>query len=225
MNKDKILITTTGEIFQPVRIYYNIKNKESIKRVFRKLKCVKYDKNLDRYVWLYHKESKHIKFKKTSSKVNSLNTIVLGAFFYKRNEMYLEVRSIERCLEGIVFFDKYIKEYMAQVGDISIINRFFPYTEKLINYSYLFKDEIKIDPLERLNSIKNRINEEGSTENIFDMSIKNKLPKVERYPSHYHEDGILPVKLALVARQHVAREHWLGNENYTLHDFAMSTVE
>lgn len=219
-----ILCTTTGEIFQPVRIYYNIKNKDVIKRLFKKLKCISYDREYDRYVWLYHKESKKIKFAKPSGIVNKLNTIVLGSFYNKNNNlMYLEVRSIERAIEGILFFDKYIKTYMASVGDISIVNRLFSYKEGELNFSYLFKNEVRINPEEKLNKIKNMMSQGESLENIFDMSGNDKLPAVERFPSHYHEDGILPIKLSFQGRQHVAKEHWLGNNDYSLSDFIRTT--
>ncbi len=50
-------------------------------------------------------------------------------------------------------------------------------------------------------------------------------PDIERFPVHYHEDGIGGFALALQLRQIVAREHWLGNTQYTLLDAIKATTK
>ena len=101
-----LLMTLTGEIFQPVRVYYDLFDKEKAIKSIRKLRCIDYDKSKDRWVWLYSDEAKRIKLKKSYSDIpKKLRPIVLGSFFFKKeNEMYLELRSTERTTEAIVFF-------------------------------------------------------------------------------------------------------------------------
>lgn len=53
----QLLTTMTCELVQPVRVYYRIRDAESLKRAFAKLKCVAFDSERNRYVWLYDKEA------------------------------------------------------------------------------------------------------------------------------------------------------------------------
>ena len=215
----KLLATITGELVQPVRVYYRMRDKDSLKRVFSKLKCIDFDSDRDRYVWLYQKEAKKLVFKKTYSSIPSrFKPIVIGSFFVKKsNEMYLETRSIERAIEGIVFFDTYIKIYMAEVEDISIVNKVFSPKENTIDFSDFFDKELTINTEETINKIK--ANLLGGV-----LPEKELLPSVERFPSHFHEDGILPIKLSLQSRQYVAIQHWHGNSDYTLADYISELV-
>lgn len=222
----KLLATITGELVQPVRVYYRIQDKESIKRVFSKLKCIDFDSGRDRYVWLYRKEAKKLTFKKSySSILSKYKPIVIGSFFAKQyNEMYLEARSIERAIEGIVFFDKYIKTYMAKVEDISIINKLFSPEENTMDFGDFFDKEVIIDSEEKLNKLKININQGNTLDDILNETENELLPEVERFPSHFYEDEIIPLKFSLQSRQHVAMQHWSVDKDYTLRDFISRVV-
>jgi hypothetical protein len=129
----QLLITMTGELVQPVRVYYRILDTQSLKRAFAKLKCVAFDSERNRYVWLYDNEAK-------------------------------------------------INEWKAA-----------------------FKRGLALDT-------------------VLDASAGDLLPEVERFPSHFHEDGIVQLKLALQSRQHVALQHWSGNASYSLADYILGAV-
>jgi hypothetical protein len=216
---EKLLATITGELVQPVRVYYRMRDKVSIKRVFSKLKCIRFDSDRDRYAWLYQKEAKKLVFKKPYSSIPSkFKPIVIGSLFSKKsNEMYLETRSIERAIEGIVFFDTYIKADMAEVEDISIVNKLVSPKESTMDFSDFFDKEVASNTEEQNNEI--RANLLGGI-----LTKKELLPEVERFPSHFHEDGILPLKLSLQSRQYVAIQHWHGNSDYTLTDYISEVV-
>jgi hypothetical protein len=215
----KLLATITGELVQPVRIYYRMRDKDAIKQVFSKLKCIDFDSKRDRYVWLYQKEAKKLVFKHPYSSIPSkLRPIVIGSFFSKKSdEVYLETRSIERAIEGILFFETYIKKYMAEVEDISIINKVFSPKENQMDFSDFFDKAVAITNEERMKKIKS---------SLLDGTLigKELLPEVERFPSHFHEDGILPLKFSLQGRQYVAIQHWQGNSDYTLADYISEVV-
>lgn len=215
--KDRILlVTSTGEKFQPIRVYYDVLNLKSIINVFRKLKCIDYDNERFRYVWVYRKEARKIKFGKDSD----LQDVVLGSFFISRNrkEVYLEVNSIERAIAGINFFEERMKSYMAKITDITIINKLFEYDKSLMQFSHLFENEVKMYPEKEIEKVKNAF---GQGESFLDIlnNGKTQLPEVERFPSHYYEDGLNKIKLSLFGRQHVAYQHWIGNKDYTLTDY------
>ena len=216
-----LLATMTGEFVQPVRVYYKLKDKNAVKKVFSKLKCIEFDSTRNRQVWLYQKESKKIKFKKSYSSIPlDQRPIVLGSFFTNNNnEMYLEVRSIERAIEGIIFFEKYIKKYMALVTDISIINKLFSGSENTANFDSLFDKAVIINPDKNLDELNAFVDQRKSISSYFEETKKKTLPAVERFPAYLYEDGIEILKSTLQCRQYVAMQHWQGNKDYTLDDY------
>ena len=219
---EKLVVTVTGETVQPVRLYYRVKDKRAVKRVFSKLKCMDYDADRDRYVWLYQKEAKKLRFKYPYSAIPvEERPIVIGSFFYEsNNEMYLETRSIERAIEGIVFFDAYIKPYMASVEAVSVINKLFSLSEHTMDFSEYFDQEVIINPEDSANSLQAGLNQGKTLEEI----VNKPLPLVERFPSYFHEDGVGPLKFVLQGRQYLAMQHWLGNTEYTLQDYIAKAI-
>ncbi|MEA1048385.1 hypothetical protein U5801_00920 [Lamprobacter modestohalophilus] len=181
-----------------------------------------YDASRDRYVWLYQKEAKKLTFKYPYSAVPAeQRPVVIGSFFSKNfDEMYLEIRSIERALEGIVFFDAYIKPYMAIVDSISVINKLFSFAEHTMNFSDYFDQEVTINPEESVQQLQADLSQ-GKTLETFE---KQSLSLVERFPCYFHEDGVTPLKLLLLSRQAIAIQHYMGNTEYTLQDYMLEVV-
>lgn len=101
----QLLATMTGEIIQPVRIYYRIKDKDAVKKVFSKLKCIDFDSDNQRFIWLYEKEAKKLKFDKPATEIPlEYKPLVIGSFHTSKvDEMYLETKSFERALVAIPF--------------------------------------------------------------------------------------------------------------------------
>lgn len=227
--QNRLVATTTGELFQPVRVYYRIQDRQQLKKVFSKLKCMSFDKKGDRYVWLYIKEAQRLVFKNPLSTIpKHLQPIVIGSFFSATPKtMYLEVRSIERALAALPFFDGYFKNQGVDVTDVTIVNRLFSEREVPSDISTLFKKETRIDPdakLKNLKSAMSKISAVTSTEDFLSQLGFAQLPDVERFPSHYAEDGIEQLEIALKNRQYVAFQHWNGNVDYSLNDLIAEAV-
>lgn len=223
-----LLMTLTGEIFQPIRVYYDLFDKTKAVKALSKLRCIKFDSTKGRWVWLYADEAKRIKLKKSYSDVpKKLRPIVLGSFFFKKEgEMYLELRSFERATEAIVFFDRYIDRSIAKVIDVITVNRLFSSEEYKINLDVLFADKKvvnnnpedllkQMEPLKEEKSIKKRLKTAFS---FIMKEVKKQLPEVERFPIHFCEDGITPLKTSLIMRQNIALEYYKGNKNYNFMD-------
>jgi hypothetical protein len=219
--QNQLLTTMTGEIIQPVRIYYKIKDKSAVKRVFSKLKCVDFDANNDRFVWQYEKEAKKLKFDKPYADIPAAyHPLVIGAFFTSEtDEMYLETRSFERALAAIPFFDKYLKNYMAEISDIAIINRLFSSEDGIEGFNELFKNAKIINPEEKLAEFERLIKQGNTIESILADKKQSRLPLAERFPSNFYEDGIDALKFTFQGRKYVAMQHWNGNTEYTLGDY------
>ncbi|MDJ0595478.1 MAG: hypothetical protein QNJ72_36750 [Pleurocapsa sp. MO_226.B13] len=123
MKEEKILISTyTGEPSQPVRIYYQVIKPKTVLGVFKKLRCVYFEQALNRWRWIYEHEAKKLRFELSYSKIpKEAKLIVLGDFFWRgEGELLLEVRSFDRAIKAIDFFEKRINPRAAQATKLRI---------------------------------------------------------------------------------------------------------
>ena len=229
-NAKQLLMTMTGEIHQPVRLYYTVFNQEAVLKAFAKLRCMDWDQDQARWVWLYHGEAKKLKFHTSYSAIpRKMRPIVLGSFrFTNAHEMSLDVRSWERATKAVAFFDTYLTRSIAQVTHAAIVNRLFPSTtDGLPELEGLFAPEkvTAIHPeamLLRVTASLQTLHDPGQRRDMafamLEQQSKQPLPDVEKFPVHYYEDGITSLENALRLRQIVAFEHWRGNTDYTLGD-------
>lgn len=199
MNKEKLLqMTVTGEVVQPIRLYYQIVDKKRLIDRFKQLRCMDLDRTNNRWVWLYSHESKILKFKKSYQSIpKEMHPIVIGSFFLRnRDELLLDLRSFERAIEAIPFFDKYIGRAVARITYAAVVNRLFDAKEQFSpNLDVFFCSD-------------------DMTENDMEESV----PEVEEFPLHFYEDGITSIEAVLRMRQIMAFEHWNGNIGCTLFD-------
>jgi hypothetical protein len=231
MLENKLMATVTGELFHPTRIHYELYDKDRLQKLFSLQTFMRYDGTVDRWVWLYTGRAKKLTFKTPWKKIQKhLHPIVIGSFFQRATGvMFLEMRSIERTVEAISFFDRIIPRKVARVTDISIVNRLFDVTSDLQELSspldHLFANETKIDPEAKLADLKKRVAAGEAVQvapsDIVPMIWKGddqSIPEVERFPAHYYEDGIAQIQVTLQMRQRLALEHWKGNKALSLND-------
>src|SRR5206468_10951697 len=115
-----------------------------------------------RRVWLYdHEEG--LRFKRSYAEFpEHLRPIVLGSFYLRgKDELLLDLRSCERALLAIEFFDKYIPRSAARVTAAEVVNKLFPATG----------------------------NRQLTPDSIFDQQQRTSS-EIERIPVHYYEDSI-----------------------------------
>ncbi len=226
----QLLMTMTGEMHQPVRLYYEVMDQAAVVKAFAKLRCMDEDQDNQRWVWLYHGEAKKLKFHTSYSAIpRKMRPIVLGSFrFANAEEMSLDVRSWERATKAVVFFDHALKRSIAQVTHAAIMNRLFPYTtDGLPELEGLFAPEkvTEIHPEEMLLRVTASLQTLPDPGQRMDMAFamleqqsQKPLPDVEKFPVHFYDDGIASLENALRLRQIVAFEHWQGHTDYTLGD-------
>ena len=131
MADQPLLGTLTGEHFQPVRLHYRVLNHPGLLRAFEKLRCLEYDAPRKRWVWLYDHEAKKLRFQRSYAQFpKELRPIVIGAFFLRTEKtLLLDLRSCERALLAIPFFDTQLPRKLVELGDAEIVNRLFPLTK------------------------------------------------------------------------------------------------
>lgn len=227
-NPQPPLCTSTGELFQIARVYYQVFNQTTILGVFKRLRCIEFDSTKNRWVWLFEHEAKKSRFGKPYSQLpKELRPIVIGSFtFSGENQMLLDVRSFERATQAIQFFDKRINRRAAKVTNMRIVNKLFEATpekaQQLIQQSpdsFFERDNIS-RPAEALMAGIDQFKEEEDIETRrretlawIEQQAQAPLAEVEEIPTHFYEDGIEPLEMALKLRQLELIENWKGNKN------------
>lgn len=213
MSKDKTLfVNMTGEPYQPARLYYKVLQKDALLLRLKELKCFEYDPPRSRWVWLYSEETKNLKFKKCYKDIpKSLRSIVLGSITFKsEDEMILDVRSFERVIQAIIFFDKKISRSLAKIIKLRIVNKLFPVPKNL--------EEIQNHPkifFEKNNIKKNKKSILSKVFSSLEILMNKPSPEVEEIETNFYEDGIEGLEMSLNVKYIVALEHWKGNKNIT----------
>jgi hypothetical protein len=232
-----ILATMTGELFQPVRLHYQVLDHDGLLRAFKKLRCLDHDATQERWVWLYDHEAKTLRFDRSYAELaKNLHPIVIGSFFLRTNDkLLLDLRSCERALLAIPFFAKHLPQRVARVTESEIVNKLFSATENAqLRPDQLFDGQASSvqDPaaeMQKLIDRTSRVRDPREKLKILQEEMESQArqlsPEIERFPVHYHEDGIEGFAFALRLRQIVAREHWLGNSRYTLGDAIKATLK
>jgi hypothetical protein len=235
MADQPLLATMTGEHFQPVRLHYKVLNRPGLLRAFEKLRCLDYDSTRKRWVWLYAHEAKKLRFQKSYAQFpKELHPIVIGSVFLRSKEtLLLDLRSCERAMLAVPFFDTHLPRKLVEVEDAEVVNRLFPATKVNLQLGpdALFDSQIGtgIDQEALVQRLTEKVAHIQDPEERFKIALEDlksranePLPEIERFPVHYAEDGIEGFKLALRLRQVVAMQHWLGNPEYTLGDAIQS---
>jgi hypothetical protein len=226
--QEQLLMTMTGEIHQPVRLYYQVFAQAAVLKAFTKLRCLDDDQDNQRWVWLYHGEAKKLKFHTSYAAIpRKMRPIVLGSFrFPSAQDLTLDVRPWERATHAMVFFDRYLQQSIARVTHAAIVNRLFPYTtDGLPALEGLFAPEQVTEihgeaMLRRMAASLQTIQDPGQRIDmafaLMEQQSQERLPEVEKLPVHFYTDGITSLENALRLRQIVAFEHWRGNTACTL---------
>ena len=238
MADQPLLATMTGEHFQPVRLHYRVLNRTGLLRAFEKLRCLDYDPTRKRRVWLYAHEAKRLRLQRSYAQFpKELRPIVIGAFFLRSKEaLLLDLRSCERALLAIPFFDRHLPRKLVDLEEAEVVNRLFPATEanQRLTPDALFDSRVGtgLDPealvqrlAEKTAGARNPAEKTRIALEDLQSRTKQPLPEIERFPVHYAEDGIGGFEVALQLRQMVAMQHWLGNPEYTLGDAIQSVAK
>ena len=235
LSKGTLVKTLTDELFQPVRLYYTIYNKPKLIAHFKNLKCIDYDADLDEGILMYIEEATDFNLNVAPNKIpkKAQPLIIAKLFIEDKNTLLIDLRSIERAAEIILFMDKHISQTVIKITHAAIYN-------KLISTSHRkFKDITNIDYDDLFNEKRITFNDPekkiSETKAIF-ASHKNKeeaikalsqkteddakkpLPEVEKFPIYYYEEGITHFKTACQFRQIIATQHFLGEKNFSFHD-------
>lgn len=231
----RVVSTRTGGLYQPIRLHYRVPNFQKLERVFiKKLLCMDYDPDKERWVWLYTDEASEIEFAKEPDEIEQ--PIVLGSFYRKgKLKLVCDVHSIERAVAAVDFFHAHVSRMTMRLQEISIVNRLFGEDEAYTHNHDQFFDsadvvvkpsKTKLKQLEKSLVQAKTPKAKAKLQNEFlQQQVDHHVPEIERFESHFYDDGIELLYLALQDRQRVAIEHWKGNKDYSLNDLFQEKLE
>jgi hypothetical protein len=236
--KKGVLHTTTGEIFQPVRLHYELFDEERLLRIFDDLDCVGFDPLKQRWMWVYCGEARTIKFKRSYEDIpEDWRDIALGSFYIRQSgdfiktgqELLLDLRSFERTAAAVEFFDQRIPRAVAKLAFYDVVNRVFTGEEKPPDdFDYFFeREEVrKTNPFAMIEAIDKLDKKAPDFEArkmalMADLEVKmnSPRPEVERLPADYYEDGIKIFRQSLMLRQTQSLMEWNENRKLSFRDF------
>ncbi len=157
--KEAMACTMTGEPYQPVRLYYQIKQKNALLGRFKRLRCIDFAPTKNCWVWLYHEEAKKLKFTKSYGELpKEYRPIILGYLRVKNeSELLVDVRSFQRGIQAILFFDQKINRRLARLEKMRIVNKLFPasisQSEMWGHHREFFEEREVVNPQEKVKEL------------------------------------------------------------------------
>lgn len=242
MRTDRVLLTTsTGEPFQPVRLYYAIPAKPLVTRALSGLRCMEEDPEGRRWNWLYAAEADGLTFARPRAELPpEVHPVVIGVLrFPKKGGMTLEVRSSDRAIAAAKFFAPLFGPRVV-LERARIINRFFEGTELAGGLEqldrHLDQNVTVIDPRvaeEKMQQYLAGARTQDEKRRALDRYYEDKrrenrdVPLVEDFPLAPEEEtpDFMHLAMALRLRSLRAYEHWNGNTGVTLQDVIYRLAE
>ncbi len=226
-NQKQLVSVKTGEPYQPVRIYYKLLKKKTVLSAFQKLKCMEYEAISDRWNWLYEAEAKKLRFNNSYSSLKpSDKPLILGYFTFRgADQMLLDLRSGERAMHALDFFDKRINRYAANPTHMRLVNRIFEVDEmpnREIHPSldpFFDRDDVRCLAKEMEVAFEKIAAEyaddpegrEKAISEYMSQNMNDPHPEIEELLIHPDKIDRLGLPMALQMRQVEAFEHWRGN--------------
>lgn len=235
------LTVETGEAYQPIRITYDLLQKEKLNDAIQKVKCIETKQGGWNIFW--REESNDLHFESLDSfKKDPEKPLRLGTMIIKKDTLYLNLPSFKRACLLVPLLHKLIPSSIAKVQKADFINKVFGLNERLPHgFAELFdEEELEKIVMQRLHDYE-LTQERCENANSADEALKilseytsteshKRLPFAERYVFHLNEGvdpdvAYLGFYIFLRGRELVAIRRWFGETGYTLADAAEETIE
>jgi hypothetical protein len=237
------LTVETGEAYQPIRLHYELFEKDQLVQALNSLKCCEKNTSGNTWNWYWRDECADLHFESLDSyKKNPEHVPRLGSLTIRENILYVNLPSFKRACLAVPFFHRLLSTNFAKVHHADFINKVFGTDERLPHgFAELFKD----DELEKI--VKQRVldyeqvqescEKAATPEEAFAIlseytktETHKRLPYAERYEFQYASNPdadvvFLGFYIFLRGRELVAIRRWFGNAGYTLADASEETME
>lgn len=237
------LTVETGEAYQPLRLTYDLFNKEAVVQLFDELECITKNVGADSWNIYWRSEADDLHFESLDSFTKNIeHPPRLGTMLIRDDTLYINLPSFKRACLIVPFFHRIISSKLARVNHVDFINKVFATDERLPHgFNELFKE----DELDRIlhqrvtdfKAVQERCEHAETAEEAFAIlreytttEAKKRLPYAERYAFDFKSASdpeiiFLSFYIFLRGRELVAIKRWFGETGYSLADAADETVE
>lgn len=237
------LTVETGEAYQPIRICYELLQKDKLIETLNNLKCCEKNVAGTSWNWFWKEECADLHFESLDTyRKNTDYPPRLGTLILRDKYLYLNLPSFKRACLALPFFHRLIEGSIAIADHADFINKVFGTDERLPHgFSELFKD----DELEKIvqqrileyEQVQEKVENAKTPEEAFSIlsdytekETHKRLPYAERYEFQHDKNPdpdvvFLGFYIFLRGRELVAIRRWFGNTNYTLADASDETME
>jgi hypothetical protein len=236
------LTVDTGEAYQPIRLTYQLKNKDKFVEQLEKLQCIQQNTTPNSWSWMWTAECDELHFDSISTfRKKAESPIRLGTITFKNDKIYISLPSFKRACLAVPFFHKSIAHDAAQIHSADFINKVFALDERLPHgFTELFKEEeldkIMHQRIEDYHKVKEKCELAPTAEAAFTIlseytkaEAQKRLPYAERYTFDLEETTdtevlFLAFYIFMRGREMVAIKRWYGQTGYSLADVVDETI-
>lgn len=237
------LTVETGEAYQPIRLTYDLHEKDRVIETLNQLKCLEKNIQTNSWQWFWRGECDGLHFESLDSFVkNKERPLRLGTITLFNEKLYLSLPSFKRACLAVPFFHQLISNHFANIHHADFINKVYGLDERLPHgFTELFKeDELEKIIKQRIESyekVQERVETAATAEEALTLlsdytkiEAQKKLPYAERYAFQTTPDTdadviFLGFYIFLRGREMVAIRRWFGETSFTLNDAADETIE
>ncbi|MDX1900695.1 MAG: hypothetical protein SFW66_01665 [Gammaproteobacteria bacterium] len=237
------LTVETGEAYQPVRLAYDIHDRDALIATLEQLSCIEFDNVSQTWTWYWRDECDDLHFESVDSfRRRSENVIRLASLQVQKNHLYVNLRSFKRACLAVPFFYRYFERKILELHHADFINKVFGTDERITHgFVEMFSEEeleaILKQRLDDYYAMQARCENAETAEEAFgylaeysQAESKKRLPYAERYAFLLDEvedpDVIfLGFYIYLRGRELVAIKRWFGETGYSLSDAADQIIE
>jgi hypothetical protein len=240
--KNRFLTIETGEIYQPVRLTYLIKDMTALINTLTQLSCIKEEANANLWTWYWKNECDDLHFESQDTfQKQADHPVRLGTISIKQNLFYIYLPSFKRACMTVPFFHKILNESICHIQHADFINKIFTTGETLPRkFNEIFDNEkLNLSSHKRVNAyqqIEDQCTSSLSMNDALDIlsdvlkhEDKWELPYVERYQFELADDEdpqviYIAFYLFMRSRELVVINRAMGKHNYQLADAANESV-
>lgn len=237
------LTVETGEAYQPIRLTYELLDKDAFLTAIQSMACVHDKPVANSWNWYWEKECGELHFESIESfRKNEKHPVRLGTLSLRNEKVFINLPSFKRACMAVPFFHRMIDSGVLRIHHADFINKVFAIDERLPHgFTELFReDELEQILRQRVadyHSVQERCEHAATAEDAFAIlseymsaEAKKRLPYAERYLFQLEnqsdpEVAFLSFYIYLRGRELVAIKRWFGETGYSLASAADETIE
>jgi len=237
------LTVETGEAYQPIRLVYQLNEKDDLVKSLEQLRCIEKKTHENSWNWYWKEECDDLHFESLDSYQKRPDyPLRLGTLSLRDGALHINLPSFKRACLAVPFFYKAIQPKIAHIEKADFVNKVFGLSERLPHgFAELFKEEelehILHDRLAEYEKVQKRCEDAATPEEAMKVladytenESHKKLPFAERY-SFESEESLDPdiiflsFYIFLRSRELVAIRRWYGATGFTLSDAVDEAVD